>query len=103
MQWQALPAHFRLSGSLRQCTQTPFERDFLVSTRLNHLHVQFLLRLALLSHLTEPDTSIVEVSQQILALVVEVILFRDNLANSGTGLIWKVGPKFRKTTIEVQS
>lgn len=96
-QWQALPAHFRLSGSLRQCTKTPFERDFLVSTRLNYLHVQFLLHIALLNHLAEPDTSIVEISQQILTLVVEAILFRDHLANSGTGLIWKVSQGFRKT------
>ena len=94
-QWQALPARFRLDTSLKQCTRAPFERDFLVSTRLNYLHVQFLLRLALLSHLAEPDNSIVEVSQQILGLVVEVVLLRDNLANSGTGLIWKVGHYFR--------
>jgi hypothetical protein len=89
-QWQALPAHFRLSGTLKQCIRPPFERDFLASPRLNHLHVQFLLQLALLDHLAEPDTLITEISQQILALVVETILLRDDLANSGTGLIWKV-------------
>lgn len=89
-QWQALPDHFRLRGSLKQCPQSPFERDFLVSTRLNHLHLLFLLRLVLLNRLAEPDSSIVEIAQQMLALVVEAILFRDHLANSGTGLIWKV-------------
>ena len=95
-QWQALPDHFRLSGSLKQCPQSPFERDFLVSTRLNHLHVLFLLRLVLFNCLAEPDNSIVEIAQQMLALVVEAILFRDHLANSGTGLIWKVCQAFWK-------
>ena len=93
-QWQALPDHFRLSGSLKQSPQTPFERDFLVSTRLNHLHVLFLLRLVLFNCLAEPDNSIVEIAQQMLALVVEAVLFRDHLANSGTGLIWKVSQAF---------
>jgi len=91
VQWQALPADFRLIGSLTQLNyRTPFERDFMASTRLNHLHVQFLLRLVLLTCLTEPDGTIVEIAQQMLALTVETILLRDHLANSGTGLIWKV-------------
>ena len=91
LQYRNLPASFRLKTPLKQCTaKSPFERDFLVSTSLNHLHVQFLLHLALLDHLADPDPQILEVSQQILALVVEAILLRDNLANSGTGLIWKV-------------
>ncbi|KAJ5601544.1 ATP adenylyltransferase C-terminal [Penicillium lagena] len=89
-QWQALPAHFRLEGSLKQCTHTPFERDFLAGVRLQHLHVLFLLRLLLLHSLTEPDMAIIETAEQMLALVVEIILLRDQLTNSGTGLIWKV-------------
>jgi hypothetical protein len=88
--WQALPPHFRLEGSLKQCTRDPFERDFVASVRLNHLHVLFLLRLLLLNTPAEPDMSMIEVAQQMLSLVVETILLRDQLVNSGTGLIWRV-------------
>lgn len=89
-QWKALPSRFRLETSLKQCTGSPFERDFLAHVRLNHLHVLFLLRLLLLNTMTEPDIPIIETAGQMLALVVEAILFRDQLTNSGTGLIWKV-------------
>ncbi|KAF7596861.1 hypothetical protein BBP40_011906 [Aspergillus hancockii] len=88
--WEALPPHFRLEGSLKQCTQNPFERDFVAAVRLNHLHVLFLLRLLLLNTPAEPDISITEVAQQMLSLVVEIILLRDQLVNSGTALVWKV-------------
>ncbi|OKO98912.1 hypothetical protein PENSUB_8829 [Penicillium subrubescens] len=47
-------------------------------------------RLLLLKTLTEPDIPIIETAGQMLALVVELILLRDQLTNSGTGLIWKV-------------
>jgi hypothetical protein len=89
-QWKALPAHFRLEGNLNGCSTSPFERDFLLSTRLNHLHVKFLLRFVLLDSLALPDEVIVSIAQQMLSLVVEGILLREYLANSGTGLIWKV-------------
>ncbi|KAF7714941.1 Fungal Zn(2)-Cys(6) binuclear cluster domain-containing protein [Penicillium ucsense] len=88
--WQALPPQFRLEGSLKQCAQSSFSRDFLAHVRLNHLHVLFLLRLLLLSTPSEPDNLIVQTAGQMLALVVELILLRDQLTNSGTGLIWKV-------------
>lgn len=89
-QWQHLPAHFRLESSLKKCTQGPFERDFVAGVRLHHLHVLFLLRLLLLKSPTEPDLPIIETAGQMLTLVVEIILLRDQLTNSGTGLIWKV-------------
>ncbi|KAJ5643939.1 uncharacterized protein N7484_006446 [Penicillium longicatenatum] len=89
-QWLALPATLRLSGSLKHCSRTPFDRDFLAHARLQHLHVLFLLRLLLLNTMTEPDIPIIETAGQMLALVVECILLRDQLTNSGTGLIWKV-------------
>lgn len=38
----------------------------------------------------EPDAAIVELSEAILELVVDVVLVRDRLANSGTNLSWKV-------------
>src|SRR3954467_2732718 len=47
-QWLSLPHHFRLETSLKQCTQSPFERDFIASVRLHHLHVLFLHSLLLL-------------------------------------------------------
>ena len=89
-QWQALPSHFRLESSLKQSVQGPFERDFVAGVRLHHLHVLFLLRLLLLRSPTEPDLPIIETAGQMLTLVVEIILLRDQLTNSGTGLIWKV-------------
>ncbi|KAJ5287972.1 hypothetical protein N7478_003658 [Penicillium angulare] len=89
-QWRALPAHFRLESSLKQCARTPFGRDFLAHVRLQHLHVLFLLRLLLLNTLTEPDIPIIETAGQMLSIVVEVILLRDQIINSGTGLVWKV-------------
>lgn len=85
-----LPPHFRLQGSLKACTQDPFERDFLAATRLHYLHVLFLLSLLLLSTPTEPEPAIVEVAEEMLSIVVEMILLRDQLTNSGTCLLWKV-------------
>lgn len=89
-QWQSLPTHFHLRTSLKECDGTPFECDFLVSTRLNYLHVKFLLHLTALKNPADPNNAVIDVSEQMLALVVEAILFRDCLANSGTGLVWKV-------------
>ena len=62
----------------------------LISIRLNYLHISFLLRRLLLPRLGEPDVAIIEVAQQMLHLIVEIILLREELANSGTGLDWKV-------------
>lgn len=62
----------------------------MAGVRLHHLHVLFLLRLLLLKSPTEPDLPIIEIAGQMLTLVVEIILLRDHLTNSGTGLIWKV-------------
>ena len=88
--WEALPAHFRFEGSLRQFDVSPFDRDFLVSIRLNYLHISFLLRRLLLPRLAEPDVAIIDVAQEMLHLVVGAILLREELSNSGTGLDWKV-------------
>lgn len=88
--WSALPERFRVSGGNPDHLITPFERDFLISLQLNHLHVMFLLRRLLLDRLSEPDGPLIEIAQRMLALVVEAILTRDELANSGTKLSWKV-------------
>lgn len=89
-QWANLPPQFRLSATLKECSESAFERDILASIRLDQLHVLFLLQLPFLDTLAEPDPSIIDISDQMLALVVEVILLRDQLVNSGTGLVWKV-------------
>ncbi|GAW19676.1 hypothetical protein ANO14919_091650 [Xylariales sp. No.14919] len=89
-QWEALPPRFQLQGSLlHHDIESPFEGDFLISARLNHLHVLFLLRLLLSNTLAEPDAPIVTIAGEMLSLVVEVILMRDQIINSGTGLVWK--------------
>ncbi|KAJ5301849.1 hypothetical protein N7508_006712 [Penicillium antarcticum] len=89
-EWENLPSNFRLKSSLKECSRYAFERDFLAGLRLDYLHTLFLLRLLFHDTLARPDPAILDVSDQMLALVVEVILLRDQLVNSGTGLIWKI-------------
>ncbi|CAI7588684.1 unnamed protein product [Penicillium glandicola] len=89
-QWAHLPPRFQLSATLKECTGGAFERDSLAGIRLDQLHVLFLLQLSFLDTLTEPDLPILDISDQMLALVVETILLRDQLVNSGTGLVWKI-------------
>lgn len=88
-QWRALPDRLRIEQRPPNHA-TPFERDFLFSICLNHLHVKLLLRRLSLAHQSEPDGAVVEIAQKMLSLVVDVVLTRDELANSGTNLSWKV-------------
>ncbi|KXH34928.1 hypothetical protein CSIM01_01964 [Colletotrichum simmondsii] len=88
--WQDLPGHFRLGSSLRECQQSPFERDFLAHIRLDYLHNLFLLGLVSQQPISEPNDELLKVAIEMLSIVVEVILLRDQLVNSGTCLIWKV-------------
>lgn len=88
--WLALPPHFRLAGNLNHVDKSPFERDFLVGARLNYLQIHFLLHLAQLPSLANPSSGLVDVAEQILALVVEAVLSRDYLANAGSSITWKV-------------
>lgn len=88
----ALPARFRLEGSVRTCGRTPFERDFLLSVRLEYLHIRFLAQLSLLDSLREASSDTSRVAEKMLALVVEGVLLRDQLSNAGSGIIWKVVP-----------
>lgn len=96
-QWLALPACFRLETPLKLCNRKAIERDFLVSARLNHMHVLFLLRLALVTHGIESDVEVIRISGEMLGLAVEALMLKHQLANSGTGLVWKVScfEKFR--------
>ncbi|KAH8646906.1 putative Zn(II)2Cys6 transcription factor [Xylariales sp. PMI_506] len=89
-QWVALPAHFRLESPLKLCDRHPVVRDFMVSARLNYLHVLFLLHLALSRHNPQSDPELVDISSQILSLIVETIMQKHHLVNSGVSLVWKV-------------
>ncbi|KAJ2985507.1 hypothetical protein NUW58_g5488 [Xylaria curta] len=66
--WDALPSSFRLQSDIRLCPKRPVELDFLIN----------------------PSEALIEIAQQMLHLVVEAVLWRDELANSGTTLSWKI-------------
>ncbi|OAQ98783.1 hypothetical protein LLEC1_05579, partial [Akanthomyces lecanii] len=89
-QWQALPPHFRLESSLKQCNQAPVVRDFILNARLNQLHILFLLRMAVTRSHPESDAELVSTAAEILTLIVEALMQKDYLVNSGTSLVWKV-------------
>lgn len=89
-QWSSLPSHFRPQDPLKLYDRTPIERDFMVSAKLNHFHVKFLLRLAVLRQPAESDSQLLSAANSILKLTVEQILHRDRLRNSGTSLVWRV-------------
>lgn len=88
--WNALPARFKANEKLKDATRSAFERDFLISIRLNYLHIMFLLRRLILGRVSELDSSVVHVAQEMLGLVVDALVLRDELVNSGTNLAWKV-------------
>ena len=88
-QWLALPPQFRLEAPLKLCDRKPIERDFLVGAKLCHLHVLFLVQLALARHIQEPSSQLVSTSVKMLSLVIEAVVLKDSLVNSGTGLVWK--------------
>ncbi|KAH7232163.1 uncharacterized protein BKA55DRAFT_580757 [Fusarium redolens] len=90
-QWASLPESFRMKGSLKNHDEGAWERDFLVSTRLGYLHVLFLLRLLCVRSPANPDPEFVTISQEILSLVVEVIVLRDQLVcSTGTSFEWRL-------------
>lgn len=62
----------------------------MVSARLNHLHVLFLLRLALVSSMQDPDARLITISANMLRLVIQAVVLKDDLANSGTSIVWRV-------------
>ncbi|KAI2904343.1 hypothetical protein CBS63078_892 [Aspergillus niger] len=88
--YSSLPRQFQFRNNLRDSTLSTFERDFIGSVQLNHLHTLFLLNLLLLSAPTEPDPTLVDIADQILSVTVDMVLLRDQLTNSGTCLLWKV-------------
>lgn len=63
----------------------------MANMKLNYLHVHFLLRLACVRPMTsDRDPELFRVSTEMLRLVVETILLKDQIINSGTSLVWKV-------------
>lgn len=93
--WAKLPAHLRLDGRLcLHHRRRPFEQDFLLSARLTYLQVLFLLgcrqSLKASAILGREDSNLLGISEEMLSLVVEAIILRERLVNSGTGLVWKV-------------
>ncbi|KAF2152873.1 hypothetical protein K461DRAFT_225261 [Myriangium duriaei CBS 260.36] len=88
--WQELPDTFKLEGSLKYCKGSPFQRDSLLGMRLTYLHVLFLVRLVAQERMDEPDHDMTIIACKIFSLVVEAVICRDYLVNSGTGFLWKV-------------
>lgn len=88
--WLSLPSHFRLTTSLADHDSSPFVRDFLANQRLEYLHTHFLLELPSLKRTPESVDDLLGIASSMLTLVVEVILMRSRLVNSGSHLLWKV-------------
>lgn len=59
----------------------------MVSARLNHLHVLFLLHLALVSSMQDPDARLITISANMLRRVIQAVVLKDDLANSGTSIV----------------
>ncbi|PTB70298.1 hypothetical protein BBK36DRAFT_1164847 [Trichoderma citrinoviride] len=76
--------------NLKDCPLGPFARDFLAGARLEYLHTHFLLGFLSQRKVAEPDEALLRTACEMLSIVVETIILRDRMANSGTCLIWKV-------------
>lgn len=88
--WAAIPNTLRLEKPLSSYNRRHVEIDFLVSTKLNFAHVKFLLELTITPRVSNPGIELLRTSAEILSLVVEAIVLKQRLANSGTSLVWKV-------------
>lgn len=80
---------------MRSCrSRTSFEQDLLLNIRLDYLQVIFLLEsdgvLVHNSRSREDLRKLFKVSEEIFSLVVEAIVRRNDIVNSGTSLVWKV-------------
>lgn len=92
--WSRLPSHLCIESStaLVNADYTPFQRDFVISARLNYLHVHFLVRQAMMLQSAALDGELLKAARQMLSVVVQALALKDHIVNSGTGLVWKVGP-----------
>ncbi|KAI5456826.1 hypothetical protein BGZ63DRAFT_396226 [Mariannaea sp. PMI_226] len=89
-QWSMLPQHFRLEAPMKGHDRHPSELDIMLGMKLSYLHVLFLLRLALVRRVSEPDTQLYQIAEEMLGLVVEAVILKDRLVHSCTSLVWKV-------------
>ena len=96
MLWSRMPDHLRLAKTLQNHKdRTALQQDFLLNARLTYLQIILLLSNGegFLKHASlggEARSELLDVSKEMLSLVVEAIVLRNYLVNSGTGLIWKV-------------
>ncbi|GIZ38777.1 hypothetical protein CKM354_000217800 [Cercospora kikuchii] len=85
--WSRLPGHFKITDTLPlHDRHTAYELDLLLDCRLQYLQILFLLY----GGAQRNGPEILGVSEEILSLVVDAIILRDRIVNSGTSLIWKV-------------
>ncbi|KAF2020495.1 hypothetical protein BU24DRAFT_445707 [Aaosphaeria arxii CBS 175.79] len=89
-QWSEIPAKLRLDKPLCEYDRPHVEIDFLASAKLNFAHVRFLLELTITPRVSSPSSELLRTSADMLSLVVEAIVLKERLANSGTSLVWKV-------------
>lgn len=90
--WNELPQTMRLQGhpeALREATYEPLTREIMLNARLTFLQVLFLLYGGA-SDLGYRSSAVFEVAEEMLALVVWSIVFRDRLVLSSTAIVWKV-------------
>ena len=66
----------------------------LAGIKLNHLHTLFLLRLAMVRRMSEADKQLRDLAVEMLGLVVETLMLKERLVNSGNTIIWKVRGSF---------
>lgn len=85
--WSRLPEHFKITDTLPlHDRHTPYELDLLLDCRLQYLQILLLLY----GGTRRDGLEILDVSEEIMSLVVDAVILRDRIVNSGTSLIWKV-------------
>ena len=90
--WLGLPSNLRLQGrpeTLQKRTYESLTRERMLNARLTYLQVLFLLHGGA-SDLGHRSPVVFEIAEEMLALIVWSILFRDRLVVSSTGIVWKV-------------
>lgn len=65
--------------------------------------MRFMLYLVSLESLAEPGAEVLDTAEQMLSLVVEAILFRESLVNSGSSIIWKASVRLSAEIVRVLS
>lgn len=90
-QWLSFPPRYRWDGAVKDLhSRKPIEQDFMISARLNYLHIHFLLALTTARNLAELEPDLVSTAAMMLHVAVDAVVLKERLINSGTGLVWKV-------------